>query len=133
MSTHHTDPRVDDYINALPDWQQDICQKVRQLVHRADPEVREEIKRSVQPYFTIEGRNIIALLSAKDHVTVFTYDPTVADPEKIINLGHNNATGRGIKIYENDPLNEKAMLAVFKAIAANNRAGGWRKLEANSP
>ena len=33
MSTYATDPRVDDYITALPDWQQDICRSVRDLVH----------------------------------------------------------------------------------------------------
>jgi hypothetical protein len=128
MGTQHTNPRVDDYINSLPDWQQDICHKVRQLVHQADPEVKEEIKRSVQPYFTVEGRNVIALLGTKDHVTVFIYDPTVSDPEKIINLGHGNQTGRGIKIYQNDPINEKALLNLCKEIIKHNRAGGWRKL-----
>lgn len=64
MSTYHTDSRVDDYINALPDWQQDMCRHVRDLVHAADPEVRETIKRTRQPYFTLEG-NICALLSAR--------------------------------------------------------------------
>ena len=33
------DPRVDTYIEALPDWQQAICRQVRDLVHAADPEV----------------------------------------------------------------------------------------------
>ena len=31
------DPRVDAYIDALPEWQQAICQEVRELVHAADP------------------------------------------------------------------------------------------------
>ena len=54
------DPRVDAYIDALPAWQQDICRRVRDLVHAADPEVEETIKRSVQPYFVLDG-NICAL------------------------------------------------------------------------
>jgi hypothetical protein len=32
------DPRVEAYINSLPDWQQAICRKVRNLVHAADAE-----------------------------------------------------------------------------------------------
>ena len=32
-----TDPRVDAYIDALPQWQQEICREVRALVHAADP------------------------------------------------------------------------------------------------
>jgi hypothetical protein len=81
------DPRVDEYISRLPDWQQAVCQQVRELVHAADPEVEETIKRSVQPYFVLQG-NICALLSAKDHVNVFIY------------------------------------------VIANNRAGGWRRIQA---
>jgi hypothetical protein len=61
------DPRVQAYIDGLTPWQQAICQRVRDLVHAADPEVQETIKRRVQPYFVLEG-NICALLATKDHV-----------------------------------------------------------------
>jgi len=61
---HQADPRVDAYISALPEWQQEICRRVRDLVHAADPEVVETIKRTRQPYFVLEG-NICALLAAK--------------------------------------------------------------------
>ena len=44
--TYATDPRIDAYIDALPDWQQAICREVRDLVHGADPEVVETIKRT---------------------------------------------------------------------------------------
>ena len=74
--TYQKDPRVDEYIDALPAWQQDICRQVRDLVHAVDPEVAETIKRRVQPYFVLNG-NICALLAAKDHVNVFLYDPIV--------------------------------------------------------
>ena len=49
--SYPTDPRVDAYIDALPGWQQDICRQVRDLVHAADPEVSETIKRTNRPYF----------------------------------------------------------------------------------
>ena len=49
------DSRVDHYIDALPEWQQAICQEVRDLAHAADPEVVETIKRTVQPYFVLDG------------------------------------------------------------------------------
>jgi hypothetical protein len=107
------DPRVDDYIDKLPDWQQRVCQQVRELVRDADPEVVETIKRSVQPYFVLDG-NICALLATKDHVNVFLYD---------------NKTGRTAAIYENDTINAPALTAMFRQVIANNRAGGWRKLK----
>ena len=124
------DPRVDDYIDRLPEWQQVICRRVRDLTHAADREVEETIKRRVQPYFVLEG-NICALLAAKDHVNVFLYDGgIVPDPEGIITGGHDNKTARTVAIRQGEAINEPALLAMFRQIVANNRAGGWRKLKA---
>ncbi len=67
--------------------------QVRELVHAADPDVTETIKRTKQPYFTLNG-NICALLGAKDHLTIFIYDPIVPDPESIINQGQGNLAAR---------------------------------------
>jgi hypothetical protein len=123
------DPRVDQYIDALPTWQQAICRQVRELVHAADPEVQETIKRSVQPYFVLDG-NICALLSTKDHVNVFLYDGAIVpDPEGIITGGHDNKTARTVAIYEGEKINATALRTMFEQIIANNRAGGWRKLK----
>jgi hypothetical protein len=124
-----TNPRVDDYIDALPDWQQAICREVRELVHAADPEVSETIKRTRQPYFTLQG-NICALLAAKDHVNVFLYDGgIVPDPQRIVTGGHGNSTGRTIAVRNGETINSGALTTMFKQIIANNRAGGWRKLK----
>ncbi len=123
------DPRVDAYIDALPGWQQAICREVRELVHAADPEVTETIKRTVQPYFVLDG-NICALLAAKDHVNVFLYDGgIVLDPEGIITAGHDNKTGRTVAFRQGETINAPALSAMFRQIIANNRAGGWRKLK----
>ncbi len=121
------DPRVDTYIDRLPAWQQQICTAVRESIHEADPQIQETIKRSVQPYFVLDG-NVCALLATKDHVNVFVYDPTVADPAGLINQGHGNATARAIQIYARDEINRPALVALVRAVIANNRAGGWRTL-----
>jgi hypothetical protein len=123
------DPRVDEYIDALPDWQQAICREVRALAHAADREVQETVKRRVQPYFVLEG-NVCALLATKDHVNVFLYDGAIVpDPEGIITGGHDNKTARTVAVYEGDTLNAPALKAMFEQIIANNRAGGWRRLK----
>jgi hypothetical protein len=123
------DPRVDLYIDALPDWQQAICRQVRDLVHAADPEVEETIKRRVQPYFVLQG-NVCALLATKDHVNVFLYDGAIVpDPEGIITGGHDNQTARTVAVYEGESVNAPALRTMFEQIIANNRAGGWRKLK----
>ena len=125
--SYQADPRVDAYIDALPAWEQEICRLVREVVHEADPEVVETIKRRVQPYFVLDG-NIAALLAAKDHVNVFIYDPLVSDPDGIITHGHGNATGRQIWINEGDPINVAALKRMFEEIILRNRAGGWRRV-----
>jgi hypothetical protein len=53
----------------------------------------------------------------------------VPDPEGIITAGHDNQTGRMIAIHRGEPINERAMVTIFRHIIANNRAGGWRKLK----
>jgi hypothetical protein len=123
------DPRVDDYIAALPDWQQQICRRIRALVHEADPEIDETIKRTVQPYFVLHG-NVCALLATKRHVNVFLYDGGLApDPEGIITAGHGNLTGRQISITDAEAINGPALVAILRSIVADNRAGGWRRLK----
>jgi hypothetical protein len=127
--TYTVDPRVDDYIDGLPEWQQAICREVRELVHSADPEVVETVKRTIRPYFVLQG-NICALLAAKDHVNVFLYDGAIVpDPEGIITAGHDNKTARTVAFRQGEPINKPALTAMFKHIIANNRAGGWRKLK----
>jgi hypothetical protein len=129
---YHRDPRVEAYIEALPDWQQTVCQQVRDLVHAADPEVTETIKRRVQPYFVLDG-NICALQATKDHVNVFLYDGgIVPDPERIITGGHDNQTARTVAIRRDEQINTRALGAMFAQIIADNRAGGWRKLKGRS-
>jgi hypothetical protein len=123
------DPRVDAYLEGLPTWQREICSKVRDLVHAADPGVEETIKRTVQPYFVLDG-NICALLAAKDHVNVFLYDGAIVpDPEGIITAGHDNKTARTVAFRKDEKINERALKAMFRQIIANNRAGGWRKVK----
>ena len=73
--TYTADPRVDAFIGALPEWQQAICRKVRDLVHAADPEVTETIKRTGKEQSIIS--DIPYMVSKKRRV------------EQIAELGHD--------------------------------------------
>ena len=122
------DPRVDHYVEGLPEWQRQICLRLRELIHRAEPEIVETIKRRVLPYFVLEG-NVCALLAARDHVNLFLYDGgIVPDPEGIVTAGHSNKTARTISFRQGETLNAWALTTMVRQIVANNRAGGWRKL-----
>ena len=128
------DARVDAYIEGLAVWQQDICREVRALVHEADAEVTETIKRTKLPYFVLQG-NVCSLLAANDHVNVFLYDGAIVpDPDGIITAGHDNKTARTVAYRQGEAIKAEPLLAMFTAIIANNRAGGWRRLKAqNNP
>ncbi|MFL6101574.1 MAG: DUF1801 domain-containing protein [Actinomycetales bacterium] len=128
--TYDADLRVDAYIEALPPWQQDLCRELRELIHAADPEVEETIKRTVQPYFVLQG-NVCAFLAAKDHLNLFLYDGAIVpDPHHIITNGHDNTTARCISFHQGSPVPRKPLTAMLRQIIANNRAGGWRKIKA---
>lgn len=127
--TTDRDPRVDDYLDPLPRWQRDLCQQLRELVLAVDPEMTETIKRTVQPYFVLDG-NVCALLATKDHVNLFLYDGgIVPDPHGIITGGHENKTARMISFYEGDQIPTGPLTEVLRRIVADNRAGGWRRLK----
>src|SRR5476651_2373267 len=112
--TYPADPRVDAYIDGLPDWQQVICREVRDLVHAADKEVTETIKRTNRPYFVLRG-NICALLAAKDHVNVFLYDGAIVpDPAGIITGGHDNQTARTVAIAKGEAVPAKPLVAMLR-------------------
>jgi hypothetical protein len=125
--TGRAHPGVDAYLADLPDWQRAICEQLREMIWATDPEIEETIKRTVQPYFVLDG-NVCALLATKDHVNLFLYDPTVSDPYGVINQGHGNATARAIQIYADDEIDRDAVIGILTEIVANNRRGGWRRL-----
>ena len=128
--TDHRDPRVDAYLAPLPSWQRALLEEVRDILHEADPEIAETIKRTVQPYFVLHG-NVAAFLAAKDHVNVFVYDGAIVpDPDGLITAGHDNETARTIGFRDGDAVDRPALLRFFRAVIANNRSGGWRKLKA---
>jgi len=128
MGSYAKDSRIDNYIGRLPDWQKQICQKVRDIAHEADTELVETIKRTDRPYFVLDG-NVCALQATKSHVNIFIYDPIAPDPAGLINQGQENKTARAIQVYENDKIDWEALKQLLRAVIANNRAGGWRSLK----
>jgi len=129
MTDSRRDARVDDYLRPLPEWQQEVFGQLREIIHEADPEIEETIKRSVQPYFVLQG-NVCAFLAAKDHVNLFVYDGgIVPDPHGLITAGHDNQTARTIGFREGDEIRREPLLEFLRQLVADNRAGGWRRLK----
>ncbi|WP_299443804.1 DUF1801 domain-containing protein [uncultured Phycicoccus sp.] len=130
MTQRRRHPGVDAYIVGLPGWQSEVAGHLRELVWAADPGIEETIKRRVQPYFVLQG-NVCALLGTKDHLNLFVYDGAIVpDPAGIITGGHDNETARTVAFYEGDAIPDGPLTTMLRQIAANNRAGGWRRIKA---
>jgi hypothetical protein len=122
-------PGVTTSIEGFPGWQGVLAARVRELVHEAEPEILEEVRYGNRPYFLFRGV-VCAIQTTKDHLNVFLYEGgTAPDPHGIITDGFSAATGRQIKLYEGQPLNEAAFVDLIRVIADQNRAGGWRALK----
>ena len=125
---YRRDPGVDAYLEQLPDWQCELAERLRDLIHGVDPEMTETVKRKVRPYFVLHG-NVCAILATKDHLNLFLYDGAIVpDPYRIITGGHDNSTARMISFYPADPIPEQALTEMLRRIVENNRAGGWRAI-----
>jgi hypothetical protein len=129
MTAYPRHPDVDAYLAALPEWQARLGADLRDLIHTAIPDITETIKRSVQPYFVHHG-NVCAFLATKDHINLFLYDGAIVpDPHGIITGGHANSTARTVAFWEHDEVPRQALTTMLRQIAANNEAGGWRKIK----
>ncbi len=129
MCDYPKHPGVDAYLDVYPDWRGALCRELRDVIHAAEPEMEETIKRRVQPYFMLDGQ-VCALLACKDHVNLFLYDGAIVpDPDNIITGGHDNTTARTISFYQDDTIARPALTTMLRQIAANNRAGGWRRIK----
>ena len=68
-----TDPRVDAYIDAAPDFARPILRHLRALVHETCPEVEEGMKWS-RPHFGYRGM-MCAMAAFKEHCTFGFWKP----------------------------------------------------------
>ena len=67
------DPRVDDYLAALPDDQRDVLEKLRSDVARLVPDAVETITYGM-PAFKLDGRFFLSYAAWKRHCSVYAID-----------------------------------------------------------
>ena len=120
---YQRDPRVDAYFGPLPAGQRQLCQELRGLIHAADPEVQETIKRTDRPYFVLDG-NVCAIQAARDHINLFLYDGAIVpDPEGLPPrpgaAGPSTRTSTGASAaYQTELLTNTATAAIATETAA---------------
>jgi len=87
------DKRVDLYINKSADYAKPILNHIRELVHKACPEVEETIKWGF-PHFDYKGSMMCSMASFKQHCAFgFWKTSIMKDPNNIFKRDENTAMG----------------------------------------
>lgn len=95
------DERVDAYVAQLDGWQRDAVVRLRELIHTAAPDIREDWKWDT-PVFVGRG-NVCALGVFQDHVKVnFFKGASLPDPTGLFNAGLEAKASRAIDLRQGD-------------------------------
>ena len=125
------DPRVDDYLAPLPDWQREtFARRPRGAAPRRPGDDRDH--QAHGPALLRPRRQRRGVPGGQDHVNVFVYDGgIVPDPHGLITAGHENKTARTIGFREGDVVPEERAAGVLPP--PGRRQPGRRLAEAEGP
>ncbi len=109
------------------DWRSDLVERIRALIHDAEPGVDEEAKwRKASnpdgvPTFSSSGL-ICTVETYKDKVKVtFAKGASLADPEGVFNASLDAGTRRAVDLLGPDDLRDDAFSALIREAAELNR------------
>lgn len=67
------------YVEALLPWQVDVCNRLRDMVHRTIPAAEEQIQYG-KPHFLKNGRHAAVIHAAKNKVSFMLFDAAEVEP-----------------------------------------------------
>ena len=119
---------IDAKIASLDDWRGETLATVREIIHKADPEILEEVKWRGVPVFSHNG----ILCTGETYKSVvkltFAKGASLEDPKSLFNSSLEGNVRRAIDIREGEKLNEAALKALIRAaVALNLKAKPARK------
>jgi hypothetical protein len=111
---------IDEKIKELGDWRGKTLAKVRDIIHKADPEILEEWKWRGTPVWSHGGiictgetyKNIVKLTFAKG--------AALEDPSGLFNSSLDGNVRRAIDIHEDDKVDAAALKDLIRAAVALN-------------
>src|SRR6202453_467428 len=109
---------IDAKINELGDWRGKTLAKVRAIIHKADPEIVEEVKGMGTPVFSNGG--IVRTGETYKSVVKLTFAKGAAleDPSGLFNSSLEGNVRRAIDLHENDEVDGDAFKALIRAAVA---------------
>jgi len=114
---------IDEKIKQLGDWRGKTLAKVREIIHKADPEIVEEWKWMGTPVFSHGG--IVCTGETYKNVVKMTFAKGAAlkDPSGLFNSSLEGNVRRAIDIHERDKVDEAALRNLIRAAVALNLKG----------
>ena len=114
---------IDAKIKELGDWRGKTLAKVREIIHKADPEIVEEWKWMGTPTWSHGG--IVSTGETYKNVVKMTFAKGAAlpDPAGLFNSSLDGNVRRAIDIHEGEKVNEAALKALIRAAVALNLEG----------
>src|SRR5690349_9810108 len=114
---------IDQKIKELGGWRGKTLAKVREIIHKADPEIVEEWKWRGTPVFS-HGGIVCTGETYKDVVKMtFAKGASLRDPSGLFNSSLDGNVRRAIDIHEGDKVNEAALKDLIRAAVALNLEG----------
>jgi uncharacterized protein YdhG (YjbR/CyaY superfamily) len=86
------DPRVDDYLAALPDDQRETLEKLRADVARLVPEAVETISYGM-PAFKLRGKFLISYAGWRQHCSIYAIDDALLERHASAIRGYGRTKG----------------------------------------
>ena len=116
---------IDAKINELGDWRGKVLAKVRAIIHKADPEIVEELKwaKATSPGTPVwsHGGIVCTGETYKNAVKMtFARGAALKDPSGLFNSSLDGNVRRAIDIHEGDKLDEAALKDLIRAAVALN-------------
>ncbi len=104
------DKEIKKYLDNLSSPHKEICKKVREIIKKAFPHLKESMKNGVPSF-----ENKFYIVGLKDHVNVGVFIEGLSAEEIGFFQGKGKLT-RHIKIYSIDEIDEKKVTKLLKLI-----------------
>src|SRR5437899_1738714 len=116
---------IDEKIKELGDWRGKTLAKVREIIHKADPDIVEEWKwvKATSPGTPVwsHGGIVCTGETYKNAVKMtFAKGAALEDPSGLFNSSLDGNTRRAIDIHEGDKVDEAALKDLIRAAVALN-------------
>ena len=119
--------QIDAIISKSGDWRGKKLSQLRAAIKNADPDLVEEVKWKMPskpsgvPVWSHDGILCIADTLKNAVRLTFPKGAQIKDPNKLFNTRLDSKTVRAIDFYEDDTVNETALMALIRGAVALNR------------